>query len=453
VDISGCGFLTVPNVIISIEGSTDNWKTNGTSSVYSTTTLKFRVYLGYETWITVDAAKDGLWNIEWIAIGLTSPDEADINLLNWEEANSPSNDSRVCSGTTGRTTTNWRNYETDGVFVDVDISGCGFLTVPTVTTSLEGSGENDWKVIGTSAVVSATNTHFQVYIGEGTWIRSDQAKTNLWNIEWIAIGLARDATPSPTYACVDTYDYCASVPLVQGCYNRDYDTRLHFRNDCPLSCGTCYNSTIHPTYLPTQSPTISPTGAALPTCADHVGYCHLILDSCSSNHTDTLVKMRSHCSLSCGFCSQDPTRSPTNAPTRDPSAYSSGHNDSGRTNVPTRNPSTYSSGNNDSGRTNAPTRNPSAYSSGHNDSRRTMDRTIYTVCISIVALLMIICLFNIFYVKRNIKNLKTRLTMIEIPVVDPKVNESEMLPDDLGFNDSEEGTEGVLPTGQGDTRV
>lgn len=189
-------------------------------------------------------------------------------------------------------------------------------------------------------MLSATSTQSQVYAGEDTRIWSDQAKSNLWNIEWIAVGFASEATPSPTYPCVDTYDYCASVALVQGCNNRDYETRIHFWNDCPLSCGTWYNATIHPSYLPTTSHR----------CKSHyICQSYRILSPYPRvvfvKWCQSLVKMLSHCSLSCGFCSQDPSWSPTNSPTTNPNEPTT------MPISPTTNPSAYSFGNNDSGRT------------------------------------------------------------------------------------------------------
>ena len=72
VDMSPCGFAKIPAVVISVEGTSKHWNALGTSSVYSTTSKSFRVYL--------DIVKAGTkltelaplkWNIEWVAVGFT----------------------------------------------------------------------------------------------------------------------------------------------------------------------------------------------------------------------------------------------------------------------------------------------------------------------------------------------------------------------------------------------
>ena len=74
VDMSKCGFTKIPNVVISVEGSSHHWMALGTSSVYNTTPKSFRVYLNN---VNSGLAKGSLnqsgyrWNIEWVAVGFT----------------------------------------------------------------------------------------------------------------------------------------------------------------------------------------------------------------------------------------------------------------------------------------------------------------------------------------------------------------------------------------------
>ena len=75
--------------------------------------------------------------------------------------------------------------------IDVDISGCGFVKIPTITTSLEGSSSH-YKAIGASNLYSATTSGFTVYITNpsyttGTRLR-DAARNSNWNLEWVAVG-------------------------------------------------------------------------------------------------------------------------------------------------------------------------------------------------------------------------------------------------------------------------
>ena len=74
VDMTKCGFAKIPNVVISVEGSSHHWMALGTSSVYNVTPTTFRVYLHNQE---ASAAAGVLneekykWNIEWVAVGFT----------------------------------------------------------------------------------------------------------------------------------------------------------------------------------------------------------------------------------------------------------------------------------------------------------------------------------------------------------------------------------------------
>ena len=48
-------------------------------------------------------------------------------ILSGEEENSANNCAKVCSGTTGRGVTDYQD-DGDNVYVDVDMSGCAFVT-------------------------------------------------------------------------------------------------------------------------------------------------------------------------------------------------------------------------------------------------------------------------------------------------------------------------------------
>ena len=97
---------------------------------------------------------------------------------------------KVCAGSTGRTTTNWINFGTYGVYTDVDISECGFVKIPTITTALEGLLPGyHWLSTGPAAIYEATTTTFRVYIRNTDWNpKNGKATSTGWNIEWIAAG-------------------------------------------------------------------------------------------------------------------------------------------------------------------------------------------------------------------------------------------------------------------------
>jgi len=70
---------------------------------------------------------------------------------------------KVCAGSTGRSTTDWTNYGGDGIYYDVDISDCGFKTIPTVTTAIEGSSSH-WVSLGTSSIYNTSPSAFRIYL-------------------------------------------------------------------------------------------------------------------------------------------------------------------------------------------------------------------------------------------------------------------------------------------------
>jgi len=96
---------------------------------------------------------------------------------------------KVCAGTTGRDTTNWLDITGEwGVSAVVDISACGFIKVPTVTTSIEGTSHH-WKVLGTSSVYNVEPSNFHIHLYDTfSDPRSGVAKNRKWNVEWIAVG-------------------------------------------------------------------------------------------------------------------------------------------------------------------------------------------------------------------------------------------------------------------------
>ena len=121
-------------------------------------------------------------------VGVLS-DTASVTVLNGEETNGDPKCAKVCSGTTGRRTTNWVDYSgSTGIYTEVDISGCGFVKVPTVTTSIEGTSVH-WEITGTSAVYDTTTSSFEIYLAANRPnTRQGLATVRFWNVDWIAVG-------------------------------------------------------------------------------------------------------------------------------------------------------------------------------------------------------------------------------------------------------------------------
>ena len=92
----------------------------------------------------------------------------------------------MCAGTSGRRDTNWVDYSSNGIYTNVDISKCGFVTIPTVNSSLEGAGHH-WSTTGSSEIYNVTTGTFRIYL-VASHGRGGGANEKSWNVEWIAVG-------------------------------------------------------------------------------------------------------------------------------------------------------------------------------------------------------------------------------------------------------------------------
>jgi len=109
----------------------------------------------------------------------------EVMIVSGEQAAGDENCMKVCAGSTGRTTTDWVSYYSSGIYYDVDISDCGFKTVPTVTTAVEGSSHH-WTSLGTSSIYNTSPSSFRIYLSQSGAQATAEAYN--WNVEWIAAG-------------------------------------------------------------------------------------------------------------------------------------------------------------------------------------------------------------------------------------------------------------------------
>ncbi|MBN1605427.1 MAG: trypsin-like serine protease [Polyangiaceae bacterium] len=163
VDTTECEFDAVPLYFTSLGGS-QHWTTRGVTSVYSPTTDGFRVYIN-EPGITAAEASRRKWHV------------------NWEGVYRDVRDSDLCSGRTSTTNTNWVQYGSNGIYVDVDTSACGF-NYATYLTTLGGKSEH-WTTKGASSVYERDNG-FRVYVYR-SGITVAEAKSRQWHINWQAV--------------------------------------------------------------------------------------------------------------------------------------------------------------------------------------------------------------------------------------------------------------------------
>jgi len=111
--------------------------------------------------------------------------EGEVMIISGEQPAGDESCMKVCAGSTGRSTTDWTYYNSEGIYEDVDISDCGFTTIPTVTTAIEGTGWH-WLASGTSSIYSVTTNSFRIYLQHSS--KSASAEQYKWNVEWIAVG-------------------------------------------------------------------------------------------------------------------------------------------------------------------------------------------------------------------------------------------------------------------------
>jgi len=126
----------------------------------------------------------------------------DLTILNGEGSSAgaqlgPDHCASVCSGTTGRTRTDWVSYSKHVIYTEVNITRCGFTNIPAITTSLEAhrySQEHDqvYNVLGTTSVYGATKSSFRVFLLDAKYgfaiVDIAASKWSKWNIDWIAVG-------------------------------------------------------------------------------------------------------------------------------------------------------------------------------------------------------------------------------------------------------------------------
>ncbi|MCT4581854.1 MAG: hypothetical protein N4A35_10585 [Flavobacteriales bacterium] len=95
---------------------------------------------------------------------------------------------QMCSGST-TPGVGWVQYGADGIYIDVNTSGCGFTSTPRYITSIQGGG-NKWLLTGVTSIYSATATGFRIYLkyDDGNFsLTPAYAASSGYQINWIAI--------------------------------------------------------------------------------------------------------------------------------------------------------------------------------------------------------------------------------------------------------------------------
>jgi hypothetical protein len=92
--------------------------------------------------------------------------------------------STVCKGQTPAGATAWQQYGTEGIYVDVSTSACGFSSTPLYFTSI-GGWSSHWTTTGATSIYSPTANSFRIYV-YNPGITAAQANNLGWHINWQA---------------------------------------------------------------------------------------------------------------------------------------------------------------------------------------------------------------------------------------------------------------------------
>lgn len=94
---------------------------------------------------------------------------------------------RKCAcGETPEGATNWVQYGSTGLYVDVDTSKACFLKTPTYITSIQGRTHH-WVTKGATSIYYASPTGFRIYIKHIEAITPTEANQKGWHINWIGV--------------------------------------------------------------------------------------------------------------------------------------------------------------------------------------------------------------------------------------------------------------------------
>jgi hypothetical protein len=105
----------------------------------------------------------------------------------WDAATGPASKGlRIVVGKTDAQKTPWVQYNTGGIYVDIDTSSAGFSSTPYYFTSL-GGHTNNWMAQGVTSIYLPTAKGFRIHINYRD-LTVAQATGWGWYINWVAIG-------------------------------------------------------------------------------------------------------------------------------------------------------------------------------------------------------------------------------------------------------------------------
>ncbi len=96
---------------------------------------------------------------------------------------------RICSGST-TPGSGWVYYSPNGIYIDVNTSGCSFTNTPRYITSIGGTSGH-WETTGGTSIYMPTPTGFRVYLYGyvgGSAVTTSAASAYGYHVNWMAIG-------------------------------------------------------------------------------------------------------------------------------------------------------------------------------------------------------------------------------------------------------------------------
>ena len=113
----------------------------------------------------------------WQTLGLDYPDPGTTKTL-------------MAAGSTTPGATDWKQYGSGGLYLDVDTSSAGFTETPIYITSLGGTSDH-FVTTGATSIYKETPTGFRVYVRltSGAPITPEYANYRKWHVRWMGIEL------------------------------------------------------------------------------------------------------------------------------------------------------------------------------------------------------------------------------------------------------------------------
>ena len=184
VDTIEAGFTETPLYFASIGGNSGHWSVDGVNAIYSPTATGFRIYLRDDLGnpLTPDITNEQKWYIQWKGI--------------------PNTENIAGSTTVGGT--DWKQYGSNSIYVDVDTTNAGFIDTPLYFTSIGGNYRH-WEVDGINAIYSPTKTGFRIYLRDdlSDYLTPELANQMGWNIQWLGVQKTDCCAGSTAYKATD----------------------------------------------------------------------------------------------------------------------------------------------------------------------------------------------------------------------------------------------------------